>query len=134
MILLLIISTPDNSLAAAFVRIKIFPEHVGVFTTVRKQQFVAFGIKADGKAVNITKKVDWKSSNKNIVTINSNGLATVAAGRTFGQVKISCSYPKKVKKPVSLQGPYILLLRDKPAPPPPTTFLQSLFLLLLGNK
>lgn len=97
-----------------FVRIRIFPEHVGVFTTDRKQQFVAFGIKRDGKRINITKQVDWKSSKINLVSINENGLATIKPGKTFGQVKISCSYPKK--RPKVLTGPYHLLLRTIPEP------------------
>ena len=127
--LLLLIS--GNCIAAQFVRIKMYPEHVGVFTTVKKQQFVAFGYKADGSTVNITKLVDWKSSNNNIVTINRRGLATVVAGRTFGQVKITCSYPKVPKPPklISLAGPYILLLK-KPVP----SFLPGIYLLLIGKR
>lgn len=135
----LLLSMTGNCLAAAFVRIKMYPEHVGVFTTVRKQQFVAFGYKSDGSAVNITKWVDWKSSDNSIVTIDEQGLATVATGKTFGQVKITCSFPKAPKtlnQPVSLLGPYILLTKKDPAPskPPPPKVLSNLYLLLLGKQ
>lgn len=108
-----------------FVRIKIFPEHVGVFTTVRKQQFVAFGVTRAKKRINITNRVDWKSSNTRIVSINGNGLATIMPGKTFGQVKISCSYPKTAK---GLTGPYHLLLREKPEPKKSLSYLYYLLL------
>ena len=138
LVAILLLSMTGNCLAAAFVRIKMYPEHVGVFTTVRKQQFVAFGYMPDGSAVNITKWVDWKSSDNSIVTIDEQGLATVVAGKTFGQVKITCSFPKTPKtltQPVSLLGPYILLTKKDPAPskPPPPKVLSNLYLLLLGK-
>ena len=97
----------------SFVRIRMFPLHIGVFTTVGKQQFVAFGVKKDGKKINITRQVDWESSNPNIVSINRGGEAKIMNGKTSGQVKISCSYPKK---PKALTGPYHLLLREIPEP------------------
>lgn len=135
LVAIVLLSMTGNCLAAAFVRIKMYPEHVGVFTTVRKQQFVAFGYKSDGSAVNITKWVDWKSSDNSIVTIDAQGLATVVAGKTFGRVKITCSFPK-APKPVSLLGPYILLTKKDPAPakPPPPKVLSNLYLLLLGKQ
>jgi len=121
--------------AANFVRIKIYPENVGVFTTVNKQQFVAVGIRADGSAVNITKKVNWKSSNPAKVTINWSGLARVVPGTTWGQVKISCSYPKTKVLKNRLAGPYLLLLggltQEESKPPPVNLF--GPYLLLLGN-
>lgn len=83
-----------NCSAGEFVSIKLFPEHVGVFTTVMKQQFVAFGVDANGVSTNITEQVGWESSDQSIVTIDENGLATVVSDKTAGQVKISCSYPK----------------------------------------
>jgi len=78
--------------AGEFVSVKIYPEHVGVFTTVMKQQFVAFGVDAQGVTTNITEKVSWESSDKGVVTIDEKGLASVVA--KFGQAKITCSYPK----------------------------------------
>lgn len=80
--------------AEEYTSIKIFPEHVGVFTTVGEQQFVAFGYTSSGTSVNITEQVDWKSSNTDTATIDETGLATVVNGKTAGQVKITCSYPK----------------------------------------
>ena len=120
-------TVPETNADSAndFVRIRIFPEHVGVFTTVRKQQFVAFGIRKDKKRINITSRVDWKSSNTNIVSIDGKGLAIVMPGRTFGQVKISCSYPKK---PKGLTGPYHLLLRKIPEPKKSLSYLYYLLL------
>jgi len=79
---------------ADFVKLKIYPESVGVFTTVKTQQFVAFGINEDGSSVNITDKVSWKSSNTSIVIINETGLAQIQDGITNGKVTISCVYPK----------------------------------------
>jgi hypothetical protein len=107
---------PGSCLAENFVSIKIFPEHVGVFTADGKQQFVAFGYLATGESVNITKQVDWESSNKSIITIDTNGLAVVVAGKTSGQVKINCSYPKTVKLPLVLRALNLLLLSPKPEP------------------
>ena len=135
LIVMLLLSMSGNCLAAQFVKIRLFPEHVGVFTTVREQQFVAFGYKADGTKVNITKRVDWKSSNKAIVTINANGLATVVAGKKSGQVKISCSFPKTKPRKPSLLGPYLLLLNDLPSfDKTPIAFLKSIYLLLLKKQ
>lgn len=88
------LSISGSCLAGEFVSVKLYPEHVGVFTTVMKQQFVAFGVDAAGLTTNITELVSWDSSDEGIVTIDESGLATVAAGKTSGQVKISCSYPK----------------------------------------
>ena len=97
-----------NCFAADFVGIKMFPENVGVFTSDGKQQFIAFGVLATGSTVNITDQVDWVSSNNSIVTIDEKGLATIVSGKTSGQVKITCSYPKT---PNSMTGPNLLLLR-----------------------
>ena len=94
--------------AEEYVRIRLYPEHVGVFTTVMKQQFVAFGINADGVSTNITEQVGWESSDPSIVTIDESGMATVAPGKTAGQVKISCSYPKTGKLH---PGVHMLLLK-----------------------
>ena len=88
------VSLSNRSFAADYDWIKVYPEHIGIFTTVGVQQFVAFGYKTDGTRENITKKVDWISSNKNIISIDKNGLATIVTGITSGQVKITCSYPK----------------------------------------
>ncbi len=90
----LFLSLSNKSFAADYDWIKVYPEHIGIFTTVGVQQFVAFGYKNDGTRANITKKVDWISSNKNIISIDKNGLATIVTGITSGQVKITCSYPK----------------------------------------
>ncbi len=129
----IVVLMPLDSLALNLVRIKIYPEHVGIFTSVGKQQFVAFGFRADGSSVNITKLVDWKSSKPNIVTISDTGMARVVSGKTFGQAKISCSYPKKKKTPRNkLAGPYLLLLRELPEKPETPDPLLGPYLLLLG--
>ncbi len=87
----------NSVVASGFVSIKIFPEHVGVFTVDGEQQFVAFGYDAKGKATNITTRVNWESSIPDLVTINENGLAEIVADKTAGRVKITASYPKRVK-------------------------------------
>lgn len=88
------LSMAGSCFAAEIKSLKIYPEHVGVFTTVMKQQFVAYGVDTTGKTINITDQVGWESSDEKIVTIDEMGLATVAPGKTAGQVKISCFYPK----------------------------------------
>ena len=103
-----LLSMSNSCLAADFVKIELYPQHVGVFTTVGTQQFVAFGIAANGNRTNITTEVDWLSSNEDLVTFDENGLATVMAGKTFGQVAVTCSYPKSAE---SLTGVNLLLLR-----------------------
>ncbi|MBU0961319.1 MAG: hypothetical protein KKH60_07300 [Proteobacteria bacterium] len=90
----MLLSMAGSCLAEDYIAVKVYPEHVGVFTTDGVQQFIAFGYTATGNRTNITNKVDWESSNENIVTINENGVATVVTGKTSGQVRISCSYPK----------------------------------------
>ncbi len=92
--LLSFFSMSEKCVAADYDWIKVYPEHIGIFTTVGVQQFVAFGYKTDGTRVNITKKVDWISSNNNVISIDKDGLATIPTGITSGQVKITCSYPK----------------------------------------
>ena len=81
-------------MAEEFVVLKIYPEHVGVFTSDGQQQFVAFGVRSDGSQVNITTDVDWISSDENKVVIDKNGLAEIVGSVTNGQVKITCAYPK----------------------------------------
>lgn len=108
-LVVLLLSFGGNSIAADYVGLKIYPEDVGVFTEDGKQQFVAFGVNANGSTVNITSDVDWKSSNKSLVTINKTGLASIAGGVTSGQVKISCSYPKQI---AGLTGVNLLLLKE----------------------
>ena len=97
-----------SSFAATYTAINMYPRNVGVFTTDGKQQFVAYGQTATGWT-NITTNVGWESSDESIVTIDDNGLATIVAGKTFGQVKISCSYPKQSQ---SQTGPNLLLLNN----------------------
>lgn len=104
-----LLSMSNSCLAADFVSIQMYPEHVGVFTTVGTQQFVAFGLEANGNRTNITDQVDWLTSNEEIVTIDETGLASVVAGKTFGQVAVTCSYPKT---PKSNTGPNLLLLKS----------------------
>ena len=70
-----------------FTRIKVFPEQVGVFTSVGKQQFVAIGYKNGGSAYNLTKCVDWASSDGQVASIDTMGLATIKS--TFGRIEIS---------------------------------------------
>jgi len=118
---------PICSLAENFVGIKIYPENVGVFTVDGKQQFVAFGVYANGSQKNITQLVDWESSDQSIVKINSKGLATIAAGKTSGQVKINCSYPKK--RPAAMGAIKALLL----TPEPPKSLIHIMLLLLLKS-
>ena len=91
---MLVFSVAVSCTAADYTAIKIYPENVGVFTAVNKQQFVAYGIKSDGEYVNITKDVGWESSDENLVTIDEIGMASVVPGKTAGLVKITCSYPK----------------------------------------
>ena len=103
------LSMVGSSYAEDFIGVKIYPEHVGVFTTDGVQQFIAFGYTASGNRINITNQVDWESSDESIVTIAENGVATIVPGKTFGQVRISCAYPKSGKL-----GPGVnhLLLRN----------------------
>jgi len=105
--------------AEDFTKIKIFPENVGLFTSVMKQQFMAFGFLPDGRTVNITDKVEWISSDEDIVTIDESGLAVLsdtgvdivkAVGWERGIVTITCNYPKT--KP--MVGPNSLLLKNVP--------------------
>lgn len=94
---LLLVSKGD-AFAADYVSLKMYPQHVGVFTVDGEQQFVAFGVKANGSTVNITSEVSWESSDERIVTIDTNGLASIVGpygAVTSGQVKITCSYPKQ---------------------------------------
>ncbi|MBL4904126.1 MAG: hypothetical protein JKY62_15990 [Desulfocapsa sp.] len=91
---LVLFSMAVSCVAADYVAIKIYPEHVGVFTTVNKQQYVAYGVTADSSLINITRNVDWVSSDESIVTIDDNGLASVVAGKTSGIIKVTCTYPK----------------------------------------
>lgn len=93
----MLLSMAGSCFADEYVGVKVYPEHVGVFTKDGVQQFIAFGYTASGNRINITNKVDWESSNTDIVTIADNGVATIAPGVTSGQVKISCSYPKTGK-------------------------------------
>lgn len=93
----MLLSMSSNCLAEEYVAVKVYPEHVGVFTTDGVQQFVAFGYTASGNRINITDQVDWESSNEAIVTINENGVARIVTGKTSGQVRITCSYPKTGK-------------------------------------
>ncbi len=93
----MLLSMAGSCFAEEYVSVKVYPEHVGVFTKDGVQQFIAFGYTASGNRINITDKVDWESSNTDIVTIADNGVATIVAGKTSGRVKISCSYPKTGK-------------------------------------
>ncbi len=95
--LLTFFSMSVKCVAADYDWITVYPEHIGIFTTVGVQQFVAFGYKNDGTRENITRKVDWVSSNENVIKIDKDGLATIPTGITSGQVKITCSYPKTGK-------------------------------------
>ncbi len=95
-----------NSFAAGYVSLDVFPKQTGVFTSVGKQQFIVFGVRADGIRENITRKVDWHSSNESLVNISESGMATVVASVTSGRVQVSCTYPKKGM----MTGPNSLLL------------------------
>lgn len=69
--------------------IEIFPKKVGVFTTVMRQQFVAFAVQANGSKLNITTQINWQSSDPSLVTVDANGLATVVPGVSSGKVNIT---------------------------------------------
>lgn len=90
----MLLSIAGSCVAANYVALEMYPQHVGVFTTDGVQQFVAFGVAADGSRQNITNQVGWESSNESVVTIDEDGLASIVAGKTYGQVEITCSYPK----------------------------------------
>jgi len=109
LVVTMFLSVSGNCLAADYDWIKIYPEHVGVFTSVGKQQFVAFGYTQSGNRTNITDQVDWISSNENLVTFGEKGMATVVEGVTSGQVKITCSYPKTNKGKVGTSVNLLLL-------------------------
>ena len=87
-----VLSLVATSAAANYEALRIYPEHVGIFVEDGKQQFIAIGITSNGVGENITDKVEWISSDPNLVTIDENGMATVLS--TSGQVRITCSYPK----------------------------------------
>jgi uncharacterized protein YjlB len=56
------------------------PENLSVGST---QQFIAIGTYSDGSTTDITSQATWSSSDTNVATISSSGLATgVAAGTT----------------------------------------------------
>ena len=92
LVLTLLLALGGTCSAAEYVSLKIFPEHVGVFTTDGEQQFVAIAYDAAGRATNVTDQVSWKSSDANVATINESGLATVIS--KSGQALITASYPK----------------------------------------
>lgn len=125
----------EGCLAAQFESIKIYPENVGVFTNVRKQQFVAFGVYPNGSSENITTSVDWKSSNSGIVTIDNKGVARIVVGRTFGQVTINCSYPKEIVEIQPVIAAIGLLLLSPPEEEEEKILaLNAIYLLLLKEK
>lgn len=73
------------------VSIKIYPEHVGVFTSQAAQQFVVFSIKSNGYHANITSQVSCGSSDETIVSLDQNNIATIVNGVTSGRVTVSCT-------------------------------------------
>lgn len=87
----------------------IHPTHVGVFTTDGEQQFVAYGVDEIGNYHNLTRNVSWESSNENLVAIDDNGLARIKSGIISGQVKITCTYPKKSKTTMPIAAIQMLL-------------------------
>jgi hypothetical protein len=104
--------------AEKYDRIEIYPKDVGVFTTVKTQQFVAFGHLGEEQWENITEQVRWISSNEKVVEINDKGLATVTlagillvrqTGFADGIVNITASYPKAN---ASSTGVNLLLLNN----------------------
>ena len=111
---MLFFGTVKTSEAADYVSIEIYPEHVGLFVDIGKQQFVAFGVTAAGARVNITEQVDWwavpaKAGGENVVTINESGVATLIPGKTYGQARITCTYPKEQKADAQPAVNYLLL-------------------------
>lgn len=114
-LLALMVTASQDSFAVDFVKLEIYPQNVGVFTTGdRQQQFVAFGYTSSGSRLNITEQVDWESGDPDIVEINEKGLATivdyqsVVKGIKEGTVNITASYPKTGKVNT---GAYQLLLK-----------------------
>lgn len=85
-----------------FSKISIYPEHAGIFTTVKEQQYVCFGTRLDGTVENITTEVDWfvednplfyqPLKGKEVITINNSGKATTLS--SWGRASISACYPK----------------------------------------
>lgn len=85
-----------NGCSAAFatepVSIKIYPEHVGVFTSVGEQQFITLGTMADGTVINLTQQCDW------FVGRGKDSIATINAGlvklhKNQGRTKVEACYP-----------------------------------------
>lgn len=99
MTILLVILLTTSAHSADYIDIDIFPKKVGVFLQNRTQQFTAFGTLPNGNKEDITRSVDWVSSNKSWVSIDDKGLATIVVGITYGQVTISCSWPKAPPPP-----------------------------------
>ncbi len=84
---------PSSGYSAGYSKILIEPEDVGVFWSVKTQQFVAWGLNDEsGDWDEITLDVGWESSDPGIVTIDETGLAT--AIQSWGKINIIATYPK----------------------------------------
>ena len=84
------------------------PKDVGVFWTAKTQQFKAWGKFGPGEDDwdDLTEEVGWESSDTEVVTIDSKGLATCE--RSWGKVTITARFPKTGGFPVFTN----LLLKD----------------------
>ena len=76
-------STPSTPASVTLISIAVTPGSPSNLAIGSTQQFTAMGSYSDGSQQNITSKVPWSSSNMNVASISSNGLATgLAAGNT----------------------------------------------------
>ena len=69
------------------------------FTTGSTLQFTAIGTYLDGSKADITSQVTWTSSNTNIVTISSIGMAT---GVAPGSANITAALSRLISLPVTI--------------------------------
>ncbi len=143
LLFLLILSSNNLVFAKALVSIKVTPEHVGVFTSVGKQQFTATGVFSDGSEQDYTTKVSWSLSGSafsgqtlkpsSIATINQKGLATIKS--TWGRVRVNATYPPvAVARTIPTNIINGLLLRPQLSTLPTMNIINSFLLLREEDK
>ena len=83
-----------------YTELVINPQDVGVFWTTKTQQFKAWGRFGPGEDDwdDLTEEVGWESSDTDVVTIDSKGLATCVS--SWGTVDITAKFPKTAGFPV----------------------------------
>ena len=86
------------------------------FTVGSTLQFTAIGTYLGGSTADITSQVTWISSNPNIVTITSTGIAT---GKAAGSANISAVLSGLTSMPITL--PVLAFSYITPTIPPTTT-------------